>query len=177
MGHSTGLLSAVPVRQAQGRLFRTQFAESRTLQDEVSSATCFNSTIVPTGWQNANPLAARHFMTSANPVDDPLSLTRSSSKSSFSVKARGLHIKQLHAGKQPRTWAAESRIGGIAVGHRRPLYRRKREDVENHRCGESCGGKMDSSRQPDQVLGSRVDLQLESIQPLSLRQAAHRGSQ
>jgi hypothetical protein len=27
---------------------------------------------------------------------------------------------------QPGTWAAESRIGGIAVGHRRPLYRRKR---------------------------------------------------
>ena len=27
--------------------------------------------IVPTGWQNANRLAARHFMTFTDPVDDP----------------------------------------------------------------------------------------------------------
>jgi len=32
--------------------------------------------IVPTGWQNANRLAARHFMTFTDPVDDPLLLNR-----------------------------------------------------------------------------------------------------
>jgi hypothetical protein len=79
----------------------------------------------------------------------PFSPTGISGKSTFSVKARGLHINNFTQETQPGTWVAELRIGGIAVGHRRPLYRRKREDVENHRCGESCGGKMDSSRQPD----------------------------